>query len=124
MSDVTETTTLAKPLTDSKGRPLFDGAGNRVAWVDLDNAIKRGGKDVFEIMLRKPDTGHLRGTKLVDLYNMDVNSVSTVVPRISEPTIPTAEFLTMAPEDAAQIAGEVVGFLLTRRQKAEGGLEA
>lgn len=43
---------------------------------------------------------------------------------VADPVIPTAEFLTMAPEDTAQIAGEIVGFLLTKRQKVAGGLEA
>lgn len=124
MTDVVETTTADKPLVDEKGRSLFDAVGNRIAWVDLDNPIKRGGQDIFEIKLRKPDTGHLRGTKFNDLYTMDINAASIVVPRISDPVIPTAEFLTMAPEDTAQIAGEIVGFLLTKRQKVAGGLEA
>ena len=124
MSDVVEAATPVKPLVDEKGRPLFESAGNPIVWVDLDNPIKRGGQDIFEIRLRKPDTGHLLGTKFNDLYTMDVNAVSVVVPRISDPVIPTAEFLTMAPEDTAQIAGEIVGFLLTKRQRVAGGLEA
>jgi Phage tail assembly chaperone proteins, E, or 41 or 14 len=123
---MTEPTAAAdqKPLVDDKGRPLIDAAGNRQVWVDLDNPIKRGGADVYEIRLRKPDTGHLRGTKFNDLFTMDVNAASIVVPRISDPVIPTAEFLTLAPEDAAQITGEIVGFLLTKRQKVAGGLDA
>lgn len=101
-----------------------DAQGRKVAWVDLDNPLTRGDQKVARVMLRKPLGGDLRGVKLVDVYNMDVTALSLVVPRISEPMIAKAEFMEMDGEDIASICGEVVGFLLTKRQKADAGLEA
>lgn len=114
MTDVI--TTAANRTTDAQGR--------KVAWVPLDNPITRGDQKVEKIMLRKPLGGDLRGVKLVDVYNMDVTAMSQVVPRISEPMIAKDEFMGMDGEDIASICGEVVGFLLTKRQKADAGLEA
>ena len=102
----------------------IDATGRKTATVNLDNPLQRPEGAVTAIVLRKPMGGDLRGTKLVDLYNMDVLAMATVVPRISSPVIHKAEFLTMDGEDIASISGEVVGFLLTKRAKAEAGLEA
>ena len=103
---------------------VIDATGRKTAIVTLDNPLQRPEGAVTAITLRKPMGGDLRGTKLVDLYNMDVLAMSIVIPRISNPVIHKAEFLTMDGEDIASLTGEVVGFLLTKRAKAEAGLEA
>lgn len=108
----------------AKDRPTHDAGGRPIRWVDLDNPITRGDQKISVICLRKPLGGALRGTNLNDLYKMDVAAMSLVVPRISEPKIPQAEFLNMEPEDIASISGEVTGFLLTKQQKESAGLEA
>lgn len=122
----TETAAVAQADAPSarKNRPTHDAGGRPIRWVNLDNPITRGGKEIHEIYLRKPLGGALRGTNLNDLYKMDVNACSVVVPRISEPKIPQDEFLAMEPEDIASICGEVTGFLLTKQQKESAGLES
>lgn len=102
----------------------IDGASEkkRFETVDLDNPLKRGDLEITKVTLRKPMGGDLAGTNIGDLYNMNVVAMSKVIPRISEPMIHAPEFMAMNGEDIAALSGQVVSFLLTRRQKADAGL--
>lgn len=102
----------------------IDGAAEkkRFETVTLDNPLKRGGQEITKVTLRKPMGGDLQGTNIGDLYNMNVVAMSKVIPRISEPMIHAPEFMAMDGEDIAALSGQVVSFLLTRRQKADAGL--
>lgn len=102
----------------------IDGAAEkkRFETVRLDNPLKRGDLVIDEVTLRKPMGGDLQGTNIGDLYNMNVVAMSKVIPRISEPMIHAPEFMAMAGEDIASLCGQVVSFLLTKRQKADAGL--
>ena len=51
--------------------------------IQLDTPIKRGKTEITEIVLRKPQSGALRGTRLQAVMEMDVASMMTVIPRIS-----------------------------------------
>ncbi|MNY07478.1 Phage tail protein E [compost metagenome] len=53
---------------------------------------------------------------------MNVVAMSKVIPRISDPMVHAPEFMAMNGEDIAALSGQVVSFLLTRRQKADAGL--
>ena len=53
--------------------------------IQLDTPIKRGKTEITEIVLRKPQSGALRGTRLQAIMDMDVNAMMTVIPRISSP---------------------------------------
>ncbi|MFY9326426.1 MAG: phage tail assembly protein, partial [Georgfuchsia sp.] len=66
--------------------------------------------------------GELRGVTLTDLLQMDVNALTRVVPRISDPTLTEAEVARMDPADLVSIGSEVAGFLLPRSVQAEAGL--
>ncbi len=50
------------------------------ATVKLDSPIKRGDTTITEIVLRKPQSGALRGTRLQAVMEMDVASMMTVIP--------------------------------------------
>lgn len=104
--------------------PTRDEGGRPIKFVDLDNELLLGGLKVTRLMLRKPMGGDLRGVKMNDVYNADVVAIATVVSRISEPAVSAQRFMELPGEDIGSIAGEVVNFLLTRRQKAEAGLPA
>jgi len=87
--------------------------------VKLLNKIVRGEQTISEVALRTPDTGALRGLKLTDLLQMDVNAVSSLLPRITEPALLPSEIATMAPADFMSLAGRVVGFFLSADQQAQ-----
>lgn len=65
-----------------------------VATVKLDSPITRGDATITEIVLRKPQSGALRGTRLQAVMEMDVASMMTVIPRISTPTLTRRKWRT------------------------------
>ncbi|HEN1256485.1 TPA: phage tail assembly protein, partial [Klebsiella pneumoniae] len=82
-----------------------------VATVKLDSPITRGDATITEIVLRKPQSGALRGTRLQAVMEMDVASMMTVIPRISTPTLTPQEMADLDPADLAAMSIEVVLFL-------------
>lgn len=92
--------------------------------VTLDQAISRGKESVTEVTLRKPKAGELRGLSLSDLLNLDVNAISTVLPRISSPMITKDEVLTMDPADLVQIGGEISNFLVPKKLQMDSQSES
>ncbi|HFK6579811.1 TPA: phage tail assembly protein [Klebsiella pneumoniae] len=89
------------------------------ATVKLDSPIKRGDTTITEIVLRKPQSGALRGTRLQAVMEMDVASMMTVIPRISTPTLTPQEIADLDPADLAAMSVEVVLFLLPKSALAD-----
>ncbi len=85
--------------------------------VTLETPIQRGENVITEISVRKPGSGELRGTSLVNLLNMDVGALEIVLPRITTPPIFKHDFAVLDPADLVQLGVEVSGFLLTRQAK-------
>ncbi len=86
--------------------------------VQLDTPIKRGKTEITEIILRKPQSGALRGTRLQAIMDMDmdmdVGAMMTVIPRISTPTLTAQEMAELDPADLTALSVEVVTFLLKK----------
>ena len=88
--------------------------------IALEHSIKRGeGKPITEITLRKPAAGELRGLKLADLINGDVNATIRLVPRISQPTVTEQEVAAMDVADLLGCADAIAGFLQKTGTPAE-----
>lgn len=79
--------------------------------ITLKKPIKRGEQEITELTLRKPNTGALRGCRLSMLVNSDVESLITLLPRITEPALTEQDIADMDVKDLVSCAGEVVGFL-------------
>lgn len=79
--------------------------------IQLDTPIKRGKTEITEIVLRKPQSGALRGTRLQAIMDMDVNAMITVIPRISSPALTAQEIAEMDPADLTAMSVEVVTFV-------------
>ncbi|CAJ0704002.1 phage tail assembly protein [Ralstonia holmesii] len=88
--------------------------------ITLDTPLKRGEQDVAVITVRKPGSGELRGVSLMDLMRMDVTALHTVLPRITTPTLTTADVSKLDPADLVKLASEVTGFLLPKEAKEDG----
>jgi hypothetical protein len=86
--------------------------------VELDSPITRGKQTVTEIQVRKPKSGALRGVSLVDVLNMDVQALTKVLPRITEPALTEPELRDMDPADLVQFGNVVANFLLPKRLQA------
>lgn len=87
--------------------------------ITLESPIRRGDQTIAQIDLRKPNAGALRGAKLVDLLQMDVAALTTILPRISEPSLTAADVANLDPADLFQCGAVVSGFLLTKAERGE-----
>ncbi|WP_439587671.1 phage tail assembly protein [Hydrogenophaga sp.] len=86
--------------------------------VTLDQPIQREGQSIAALTLRKPASGELRGLSLINLLQMDVESLATLLPRISSPTVHRAEVLAMDPADTLAAGIVVAGFLQQKGERA------
>ena len=82
--------------------------------VMLDTPIVRGKTELTEIVLRKPQSGALRGTRLQAIMDMDVGAMMTIIPRISTPALTAQEMAELDPADLTSLSVEVVTFLLPK----------
>lgn len=103
------------PKTDI---PADATAQPRTATLTLETPIVRGEQRIESITLRKPAAGELRGLALADLLRSDVSALQTLLPRISTPTLTAADAAALDLPDLAAIAGEVLGFFMSRADKA------
>ena len=87
------------------------------ASITLEEPIQRGTTTITDVTVRKPKSGELRGTQLVNLLHMDVAALEIVLPRITQPTLTKAEVANLDPADLTQFGVEVSGFLLTRANR-------
>ncbi|WP_313401745.1 phage tail assembly protein [Stenotrophomonas sp.] len=85
----------------------------------LEQPIKRGETKYTEITLRKPTSGELRGLKLTDLLNGDVNATIRLVPRISNPSLTEQEVAALDVADLLMCADAVAVFLQKKGSTAE-----
>lgn len=110
MTEVTDTKPSAAPAT---------APGIPTETVDLDTPLQRGRQTVTQINIRKPLAGAFRGTNLVDVMQMDVQALTRVLPRITDPALTEAEIRNMNPADLVQLGSVVSGFLVAKRFKGE-----
>lgn len=82
--------------------------------VTLDTPIMRGKTRIDSLVVRKPQSGALRGTRLQALMDMDVNAMMVVLPRVTTPALTQQEINEMDPADLLSLSVEVVYFLLKK----------
>jgi len=88
--------------------------------VPLDTPIKMGETEITSVSVRKPGAGELRGIKLRDLLDLDVDSLIKVLPRVTTPTLPAAIVATIDPADLTAIGSKVAGFLVPKALRQSG----
>lgn len=79
--------------------------------VSLQTPINRAQQRITAIDVRRPRTADLRGLNLTELLMLRTDSVTTLLPRITTPTLLRHEIDDLDPADFVSIATEVVGFL-------------
>ncbi|PHM73725.1 phage tail assembly protein [Xenorhabdus kozodoii] len=89
------------------------------ATVTLEDPIARGATSITDIIVRKPNSGALRGVRLQALMEMDVDSMMLVLPRITAPALTKNDLLLMSPGDLINLSVEVVNFLLPKSVKSD-----
>jgi hypothetical protein len=95
--------------------------------VTLETPLKRGEQLITSVSIFAPaGTGWLRGVKLFDLAQMDTLSLTTVLPRITDPALTEPEIRnSLSAPDLFQIGAEVVDFLVPKsaRVRADAATE-
>ncbi|CAM3293992.1 conserved hypothetical protein [Xenorhabdus nematophila ATCC 19061] len=87
--------------------------------VTLEEPIARSTSTISEVIVRKPNSGALRGVRLQALMEMDVDSIMLVLPRITAPALTKNDLLLMSPGDLINLSVEVVNFLLPKSVKSD-----
>lgn len=82
--------------------------------VIFETPLKRGDSEIKQVELIKPTAGSLRGVRLADLCQSDVDALLTVLPRITLPSLTKAECNALDPIDLISLGGKVIGFLQTK----------
>jgi hypothetical protein len=85
--------------------------------IELETPIIRGQTKITSITLRKPQAGELRGVNLMSLAQMDVASLQTVIPRISNPILTTQDVASLEPCELMEIGLEVASFLMKKADR-------
>lgn len=87
--------------------------------ITLDVPVIRGDTTITEVTVNKPNTGALRGTRLQDLIETDVDSLIKVLPRITSPNLTAAEIANLDPADLYQMSQAVAIFFLPNSVKSD-----
>lgn len=87
--------------------------------ITLDTPIKRGDQVITELTLRKPSSGELRGIALTDLLQMNVTSLTKILPRLTSPSLTEQDVGRMDPADLVQCGSQVADFLLPKSSKPD-----
>ncbi|MBS9432198.1 phage tail assembly protein [Photorhabdus hainanensis] len=90
-----------------------------LATVTLEEPITRGATTISDVVVRKPNSGALRGARLQALMEMDVDSMMLVLPRVTAPALTKNDLLLMSPGDLINLSIEVVNFLLPKSVKSD-----
>lgn len=85
--------------------------------ITLETPITRGETKITSIILRKPRAGELRGINLMSLAQMDVASLQTIIPRISNPILTTQDVANLEPCELMEIGVEVASFLMKKADR-------
>ena len=86
--------------------------------ITLETPVTRGEQTIREVSLRKPAAGELRGVALADLLRLDVAALITVLPRITSPTLTTQDVQQLDLVDLTAIGTEVLGFFMSKADRA------
>lgn len=90
--------------------------------IDLETPIKRGETEIKTITLSRPKAGTLRGLSLQSVLQWDMDTMLTLLPRITQPPVTEHELASMEVADMTSICKELTGFLLTENQKSQSQL--
>ena len=85
--------------------------------IKLDAPIQRGDTTIDQITIRKPNAGELRGVSLIELAQINVTALQTVIPRISNPILTVHDVAKLELADLLEIGTEVASFLMKKAER-------
>lgn len=85
----------------------------------LSEPLKSGKTEITSFTMRKPFVGDLRGTKLMQLAETDIDAIVKVLPRLLMPTVTEHDLYRLPICDLITLTGEFTSFLLANTNKSE-----
>lgn len=79
--------------------------------VTLSQPIRRGETEIHEITVNAPTVPALKGLKMLDVFQSDVDAMQILIPRITQPMLHKADFADMTVMDFGALVAAVLGFL-------------
>ena len=79
--------------------------------ITLTNPITRGENQITEITVNKPTVPALKGLKMFDVLQMDVDALQVLLARVTTPVLHKSDFVTMEVADFTELAAGAFGFL-------------
>lgn len=92
--------------------------------VTLSAPILRGDKEIKEIEILKPNVLSLKGLKLALLFELDVDTLSLLIPRTTNPVVTKADIAKMEVKDFTELAGAIIGSLNPEEDPEQAGKSA
>lgn len=84
--------------------------------VTLANPIVRGEQTIEEVTINKPTVATLKGLQLLNVMQLEVNALCTLLPRVTQPMLSKADLDKMDVEDFTALTVELLGFFTTQAE--------
>lgn len=78
--------------------------------VKLSRPIEVDGAKVSKVRLREPMAGELRGINLLEVFQMNIDAMTVLIPRISEPHLSGEAIAALPASDLAELVARVALF--------------
>ena len=79
--------------------------------ITLTNPLVRGETKITDITVNKPTVPALKGLKMFDVLQMDVDALQVLLTRVTNAVLHKSDFSTMEVADFTELAAVAVGFL-------------
>ncbi|MDP8173138.1 phage tail assembly protein [Pasteurella skyensis] len=89
--------------------------------VTLTKHIKRGDKKITDITILKPNVLALKGLKLLDVMQFDVNALTVLLPRVTKPMLTQKDIEQLEIVDFTKLSTELAGFFGAENEDGEEG---
>ncbi|MCH7306599.1 phage tail assembly protein [Acinetobacter sp. NIPH 1852] len=96
--------------TEEQSQSLETVIDPNIKLVKFDVGFIRGQEMIKEITLRKPKTHALRGLSLVNLLNLDIDTIAKVASRVTQPVMSPQDVYELEPSDITKLGTELIGF--------------
>ncbi|MCL2656136.1 MAG: phage tail assembly protein [Betaproteobacteria bacterium] len=80
--------------------------------ITLAQPIVRGAQTIATLVIRKPKPLNMRGMKILDILQLDVDCIVTLAQRVATPPLTDIEARNLDPADITKIGMAVQGFFV------------
>ncbi len=85
--------------------------------IKFDTGFNRGEQTITSITVRKPKTGALLGLSIVDILNLNVDTIAKLAPRITQPVMSANDVYELEPSDTTKLCKAVVSFFVKSEEE-------